>query len=431
MPSPRPTLLYRAYVALSFVLLPFAALMTLRKLRAAGVPVERAHERLGNATEQRPGGPLVWFHAASVGESLSVLALIARMGRARPRARFLITSGTATSARLIAERMPPNTFHQYAPLDGIGPMRRFLDHWRPNAAIFVESEIWPQMLRLTRARGIPMALVNARLSAGSQAGWLGRPKTAAYVFDVFDLILSQNDAMARTMVALGAPPERVERGINLKSLSDALPVRPDVVAEMERALSGRPRWVAASTHAGEERIVLDAHSRLLERWPDLCLILAPRHPQRGDDAAGAAAAAGLSCTRRSLGDAPTAQVYLADTLGELGNWYALTGFAFLGGSLFPIGGHNPFEVAQAEAAVLSGPHVANFAETFDEMEKCGAARITPDADQIAEGAAMWLSDDAALDMARRAAAEFATRRRGQLDEIAERLIRTLKIGEAG
>ncbi|MDW4496923.1 3-deoxy-D-manno-octulosonic acid transferase [Sulfitobacter sp. D35] len=423
-----PPLLYRAYVALTSVILPFAALSSLRKLRAAGVPVERAHERLGHATEDRAGtGPLVWFHAASVGESLSVLALITRMGRALPRARFLITSGTPTSARLVAERMPPSTLHQYAPLDGAGPMRRFLDHWRPDAAVFVESEIWPQMLRLTRARGTPMALVNARLSAKSRKGWAKRRRTAAYVFDVFDLILTQNDEMAQAMVELGAPPERVARGLNLKSLSDPLPVRPEVVAETETALAGRPRWVAASTHEGEEAVVLDAHRALLEGWPDLCLILAPRHPQRGDAATDAIRTAGLSFTRRTEGGAPSAQVYLADTLGELGNWYALTGFVFLGGSLFPIGGHNPFEVAQAGAAVLSGPHVTNFAETFDEMEDRGAAVITPDAARIAAHAGEWLADEDRLDRARRAASKFAAQRRDQLDLIAERLIQALKL----
>ena len=166
----RAPLLYQLYVVLTVFLVPFAARSETRKLRRAGVAVERAHEKLGHATEYRRGsGPLIWFHAASVGESLSVLSLIGRMGEMLPRARFLITSGTATSAQMVEKRMPPRCVHQFAPLDSPGPLKRFLDHWRPDAAIFVESEIWPQMLRRTRARGAKMALVNARLSTRSVA----------------------------------------------------------------------------------------------------------------------------------------------------------------------------------------------------------------------------------------------------------------------
>ena len=422
--------LYRAYVLATGALVPIAAHVVTTKLRRAGVPVVRAHERLGHATEDRRGsGPLVWFHAASVGESLSVLALITRIGERLPRANFLITSGTATSARLVAQRMPPRTVHQYAPLDAPGPVRRFLAHWRPDAAVFVESEIWPLLLQETRARGTRMALVNARLSARSRRNWAKRPKTAAYVLSVFDLILSQNDAMAQAMVDLNAPRERVARGFNLKSLSDPLPTDPALIARMRQELGQRPLWVASSTHEGEEEQVLAAHARLLERWPDLCLILAPRHPDRADSVAGLIGAAGLSHTRRSKGGHPTAQVYLADTLGELGNWYALAPFVFLGGSLHPIGGHNPFEVAQAGAAVLSGRHVTNFAETFAELEVRGAAVMVKDADDLALRAETWLSDTKTLECARAAALEFAEQQEGQLDSIADRLIRTLGLAD--
>ena len=176
------------------LLVPFFAWAETRKLRRAGLPALRAHEKLGHASLPRSGsGPLIWFHAASVGESLSVLSLISTMGRMLPRARFLITSGTATSAELIARRMPERTDHQFAPLDAPGPVDRFLAHWRPDAAVFVESELWPQMLRRTHATGAAMILINARLSANSRQAWQRRPKTAAYVLECFDLILSQND----------------------------------------------------------------------------------------------------------------------------------------------------------------------------------------------------------------------------------------------
>lgn len=423
----RAPILYRIYTALSMALVPFVARSAVKKLRRADVPTHRAHERLGHATEDRADGTLIWFHAASVGESLSVLALITRMGAALPSAHFLITSGTATSATLIAQRMPPRCMHQFAPLDAPGPLKRFLKHWRPDAAIFVESELWPQMLRRTRATGARMALVNARLSDSSVKAWQKRPKLAAYVLDVFDLILTQNDAMAEAMVRMHAPAPRVARGQNLKSLAGPLPQKEDVIFTARAALGHRPVWIAASTHAGEEQIVLEAHKTLRKSHPDLHLILIPRHPERGTDVAQLIADAGLGYARRSAGEGPSEVVYLADTLGELGTWYALSDIVFLGGSLLPIGGHNPFEVAQAGATVLSGNHVFNFAETFSAMEAAGAARLVADASDLAARVDMLLSDPHSRSKAVKAAEGFAQAETGKLDVIAQRLIKALEL----
>lgn len=412
-------------------LVPFFARSQTAKLREQGVPVRRAHEKLGHATQDRQGsGPLIWLHAASVGESLSVLALITRMGLILPRAQFLITSGTATSAALVAQRMPPRTVHQFAPLDAPGPLKRFLRHWRPDAAIFVESELWPQMLRRTHATGAKMALVNARLSDKSVETWRKHPKMAAYLFDVFDLILTQNDAMAHKMVSMHAPLDRVARGINLKSMAGPLPVDEDALFEARAALGHRPVWVASSTHDGEEDAVLRTHQTLLKQFPDLCLILAPRHPERGDAVEEMVTAAGLTCNRRSRGDAPGAQVYLADTLGELGLWYAMTDIVFLGGSLLPIGGHNPFEVAQAGAAVLSGTHVAAFAETYTQLEAEGAAHFVEDGDDLTATLANLLSTSHELTDMTDAAKRFVAAQDDQLDGIAARLVAVLGL-EAG
>jgi 3-deoxy-D-manno-octulosonic-acid transferase len=427
----RAPLLYQLYVVLTVLLVPFAARNETRKLRRAGVPVTRAHEKLGHATEERRGsGPFVWFHAASVGESLSVLSLIGRMGEMLPRARFLITSGTATSAQMVEKRLPPRCVHQFAPLDAPGPLKRFLVHWRPDAAIFVESEIWPQMLRRTRARGAKMALVNARLSAKSVATWKKAPTTARYVFDVFDLILTQNDEMAQAMVNMNAPPERVARGVNLKSLSTPLPKDPALLARVRTALKGRPVWVAASTHKGEEEIVLRAHQSLLAQHPDLLLILAPRHPDRSAEVQRLVTGAGLTSVLRSRGDFPRSeQVYLADSLGELGSWYDLTGIVFLGGSLLPVGGHNPYEVAQSGAAVLSGPHVFNFAETYAELTARGAVTTVADADALTSAVLDLLANPGALVAARKASTDFVRDRSDQLGSIATRLIRALSLDE--
>ena len=420
--------LYRAWVAASMVLVPFFARAETRKLRDQGIAIRRAHEKLGHATEDRSDtGPLIWLHAASVGESLSVLALITRMGLILPRAQFLITSGTATSARLVGQRLPPRTVHQFAPLDAPGTLKRFLRHWQPDAAIFVESELWPQMLRRTHATGAAMALVNARMSDKSVATWQKWPRAARYLFEVFDLILTQNDAMAQNMIIMHAPADRVARGINLKSMAGPLPVDEDALFEARAALGRRPVWIASSTHEGEEPAVLRAHASLLKRFPDLCLILAPRHPERGDTVAGLIADAGLTCQRRSTGDAAGGQVYLADTLGELGLWYALADIVFLGGSLLPIGGHNPFEVAQSGAAVLSGNHVAAFAETYAQLETLGAARIVADGDDLTAMVAALLDDPDRLAAMTSAAKAFVEGQDDQLDEIAARLIKALRL----
>mgnify|MGYP003113491111 CR=1 FL=1 len=419
--------LYQAWVAASAAMLPFAARQSVAKLRRAGVEVHRAHEKLGHASAPRPKGKLIWFHAASVGESLSVLALIDRMGRALPEAHFLITSGTATSARLVGQRLPQRTQHQFAPLDAPGPLKRFLNHWQPDAALFVESELWPQMLRRTHARGTAMALINARLSQRSIAHWQKQPALARYLFGVFDLILTQNDAMAKAMVSISAPADRVARGINLKSMAGPLPQDEDALFEARAALGHRPVWIASSTHPGEEKSVLEAHRQLLERFPDLCLILAPRHPERGNEVAELIGSAGLNFTRRTRGDMPGEQVFLADTLGELGTWYALSDVVFLGGSLHPIGGHNPYEVAQAGAMVLSGTHVANFAETYAEMEAAGAARLVAGTQDLAERVADLLSNDIARAKGVASAKAYAEAQTDKLDSIAERLITALRL----
>ncbi len=313
------------------------------------------------------------------------------MGRMLPDAEFLITSGTPTSADLVARRLPPRSRHQFAPLDAPGPVRRFLRHWSPQAAIFVESELWPQMLMLGHQSGMPLALVNARMSPRSVAGWRKRPKTAAMVLSSFRLILTQTAELARAMVDLGADPAHVRQGVNLKALSEPLPIDAELVETMKQHIGHRPVWVAASTHPGEEDMVLDAHARLLESHPDLLLILAPRHPQRGEEVAQVIAARGWPTPRRSAGEWPDGPVFLADTLGELGSWYALTHFVFLGGSLQPVGGHNPYEVAQSGAAVLSGPHVFNFAETFAAMTRTGSTKMVDDGDDLAVKAGAWLA----------------------------------------
>lgn len=423
----RAPALFRAYALGTAFVVPFAAWLVLRKLRRAGVSAHRAHEVLGHASQHRPAGQLIWFHAASVGESLSILALISAMGRALPDARFLITSGTPTSAQLIESRMPARALHQFAPLDAGGPLRRFLKAWRPDAAVLVESELWPNTLVHTRRAGIPMALVNARLSDKSLRSWGKHPVTARFLLHHFKLVLTQTAALAEQMIALGTPAEHTLKGVDLKSLSAPLPIHGMALEQARSALMDRPVWAACSTHDGEEAEILTAHAKLLETYPDLCLILAPRHPERSADVHALIKKAGFSYSTRSEGRMPDKQVYLADTLGELGLWYALAGFVFLGGSLRPIGGHNPFEPAHAGAAVLSGIHITNFAQAYGALEAKGGARLVTDANQIAQIAKGWLIDKTALAQARAAAKGFVRDQDGALDDVAEQLIRALGV----
>ncbi len=428
-----PTALYRLYRVLATLLTPIAYRVVSGKLRRHDVPALRQHERLGNASSPRPGQDLIWFHAASVGESLSILTLITRMGERLPNAHFLITSGTATSAALIAKRAPPRTQHQFAPLDAPGPVGRFFDHWQPQAGILVESELWPVTIATGCKRDVPLALLNARLSAKSAGNWQRVPKTARFLLDQFNLMLTQNAQTADNLLAMGADPVRVQVGTNLKSTSAPLPVDVETLAELRAQLGGRPVWVASSTHPGEEEVVLAAHQRLLQKNPDLCLLLVPRHPERGDEVAALVENAGLTMTRRTAGDKIDAstQVYMADTLGETGTWYALSPLVFLGGSLLPIGGHNPFEPAQAGAAVLTGPHVTNFGETFEPLIAMGGAIEVSDADTLASELTRWIDDENALGSARAAATAFVSDQRSKLDGVIDILCDALGLDDNG
>ncbi|WP_420584463.1 3-deoxy-D-manno-octulosonic acid transferase [Ruegeria sp.] len=424
-----PTLIYRLYCGLTAIAGPLVWREVRKKLQAADVPEIRQQERLGHASLPRPNGQLIWFHAASVGETLSVISLIKRLGERLPTAEFLITSGTPTSAALIEKRMPPRARHQYPPLDSAGPVKRFFDHWRPDAGIFVESEIWPRLIVEGATRGIPLALLNARLSDKSVEGWKKRPKTARFILDHFRLFLTQNDKTARNLIAIGAQPDRVQPGTNLKAMSDPLPVDQATLSDIHAQINGRPVWIASSTHAGEEETVLAAHAELLKRWPDLLLLLIPRHPERRSEVASLIKQAGQTVAIRSAKDQISAQtqVYMADTLGETGTWYALCPIVFLGGSLKEIGGHNPFEPAQAGAAVITGPGYFNFAETFAPLIETGGAQQIQSAHELAKTVSTWLSDQTALEAARSAAKSCVNTQASALDTIVETLCAQLSL----
>ena len=444
------------YLAASRLAAPLARLLLARRAARGKEDKARLGERMGRPGLPRPDGPLVWLHGASVGEALAALALIARMGAARPGLQFLLTTGTLTSARMVAPLMPPTARHQFAPLDAWAFVTRFLAHWRPDLAARIDSELWPATLvataqaatrraahgRARRAargdaqgsgigearaaggadvqaaarvdvsgaggadvvvaggdgaarraardpagawRGAPLALVNGRISARSQRGWAWAPGMARALMARFSLILAQDAASAARFMALGADPARVRVGGALKAAAPPPAADPEALASVRAAAGARPVWVAASTHAPEEALALAAHAQ--SAIPGLLTIIAPRHPERGAAVAALARGAGLTVTRRSAGQGiDGAAVHVADTLGEMGLWYRLAPFAFIGGSVAEIGGHNPYEPAALGAALAHGPHVANFADAYAALD--GAARRVTDAGELA-AALVW------------------------------------------
>jgi 3-deoxy-D-manno-octulosonic-acid transferase/glycosyltransferase involved in cell wall biosynthesis len=399
--GPHRSALLALYLGLSRLAPPLFRRAQRRRLAQGKEDPARATERWGHSATPRPEGRLIWFHAASVGESLSLLGLIDALHAARPDLRMLVTTGTVTSAGLMADRLPAAAAHAFAPYDTPGAMARFLDHWRPNLAVWAESELWPRMVHDTHARGIPMLLINARLSEASAEGWSRAAGLARAMLTRFEAILAQEDDTARRLTALGAPPARLRVTGTLKEDAAAPACDAGELARLAALVGDRPRWLAASTHPGEEEIVAEAH----RAFPGHLLILAPRHPERGAALADQLRAAGWQVARRAAGEdpGPATQIYLTDTLGEMGLWFRLAPLSFVGGSLTEVGGHNPYEPAALSSAILHGPHVANFAPIYARLAAADAALEVRGADSLAQGLAALSTPGAAQAQAERAA----------------------------
>jgi len=308
---------------------------------------------------------LIWLHGVSVGESLSLLPLVEALRTRRPELNLLVTSGTVTSAEMMARRLPSGVIHQFAPVDAPRVVRRFLDHWRPDAGIQVESELWPNLILEAARRGVRLALVSARMTEKSAQGWARSPASAAAVLSCFDLILPQDAETEERLQRLGG---KVGPSLNLKLVGVAPPVDAALVADLEKALAARRVVLAASTHPGEEPLIASAFRAA--DVPDAVLIVAPRHPERGPAVAEELAALGFTVARRSAGEALTRKVsaYVVDTLGELGAFYATADAVVMGGSFVEgVGGHNPMEPARLGAPMVTGQHVFNARAMYDQL----------------------------------------------------------------
>lgn len=379
---------------LGSALAPLLPLWLRRRARRGKEVPERLPERSGHGAE-RPEGPLLWLHGASVGETLSLLPLMQTLLERAPRLTLLVTTGTVTAAGMLAQRLPPalagRVIHRFAPLDVPRWLERFLQGWRPDGAVFVESELWPNLSAALARHGIPAALVNARLSARSARMWRWAPGLAREMLGRFRLVVAQSEEDAERLRALGATG--AEHWGHLKAAAEKLPADPAELARLRRAIGRRPVFLAASTQPGEEASILAAHATLRRRFPDLLTILALRHPVRAEEVAALAAPFGRTA-RRSRGQLPLpgCDLYLVDTLGEMGLFFRLAGVCFIGASLVPKGGHNPLEPARLGCPILFGPYTDNVQAMADRLVATGGAIRVRDSATLAEAVGDVLSD---------------------------------------
>lgn len=382
---------------------PLIAYYLARRQARGKEDLERFSERLGHAAGPRPDGPLIWLHAASVGESLSLLPLIGRLKGDYPKTTLLLTTGTVTSAALMAERLPAEVIHQYVPIDRMEYVRRFLNHWKPDLVLWSESDFWPNFVTETARRDIPLILINGRISPKSFAGWQRFPGLIKSILKSFTLCLGQTETDTARLQRLGAPITDCVG--NLKFAVEPLPVKETELAALAETIGLRPNWFAASTHPGEEDVLWDVHQRLQADRPNLLTVIAPRHPTRGDQITHHLRSLGATVAQRSKSEKITTDthIYLADTMGEMGLFFRLCKLVFMGKSFVDKGGQNPLEAAKLKCTILHGPYMWNFQEMKEQLAQCGGAV------EVTDGAALskTLSDlfenpDAASEIAKKA-----------------------------
>src|SRR5712671_251579 len=417
--NPLPMTL-RVYRKLSSAMVPLAPALINRRLKLGKEDPERVSERRGMSDDVRPAGPLVWIHGASVGEVLASAALIEKLRALN--LRILLTSGTVTSAAVVAKRFPPDVIHQYVPYDSPRYVARFLDHWQPSLALFIESDLWPNLILAGAARRLPMVLINGRMSHRSFPRWRRISGTIAALLGRFEVCLAQSETDAERFTVLGS--RNVVTTGNLKLDVQAPPADNARLERLMAVTRGRPVIVAASTHPGEEEILLEVHRELAGYFPSLLTVIVPRHPNRGEAIARMIAASGLHVALRSHEDLPTAtaDIYVADTMGELGLFYRLAPIVFMGGSLVEHGGQNPIEAIKLGASIIHGPHVFNFTDVYEALDAAGGARRADSQEALVKQLGHLLADPAA----REAVLTASERVVGQLGGALERTLSALE-----
>lgn len=405
--------LLSAYRMLGSAAYPFMGPYLWLRARRGKEDRQRKCERYGKTTCDRPQGPVIWAHAASVGETIAIAPLLTHL--AGTGINIVLTTGTVTSAKVVADRLSGQVIHQYAPLDLLPAVTRFLDHWKPDLMIGCESEIWPATVQALASRHIPQVLVNARMSDRSFTTWNKHSALAEAVFENFAHVVAQSELDGDRFRALGARPVTVSG--NLKVDTHLPQVDLNELGNLQRQIAGRRTWAAISTHEGEEEIAAEVHHLLSTRYPQLLSIIVPRHPERAADIEAMLTAKGLQVAARSRGDAIThdTNVLLGDTIGEMALYLQLTEIVFIGNSLTTQGGHNPLEPAMMGAAILTGAHVQNFRESFQRLIKNGGARIVKDRNMLAGAINFLYSNPQHLRAMISAGANTVNDMRGALD----------------
>lgn len=412
MPDTLPITL-RAYRRLSAALAPLTPMLINRRLKKDKEDPARIDERRGISQIARPAGPLVWIHGASVGEVLAAAALIERLRALN--VRILLTSGTVTSAAIIAKRFPADIIHQYIPYDSPRFVSRFLNHWQPSLALFIESDLWPNLILSAAKRRVPMVLINARMSQRSFPRWQKFSGTIGALLGRFETCLAQSETDAERFSALGSRSVIVTG--NLKLDVQAPPGDAAKLDKLTEVTRGRPVIVASSTHPGEEEIILETHKTLMSFFPGLLTVIVPRHAHRGAAIAEIVTASGVQVALRSRDQLPHAStdIYVADTMGELGLFYRLSPVVFMGGSLVPHGGQNPIEAIKLGASVVHGPHVFNFTDVYEALDGAGGAKLADSSEQLVKQLGQMLGNAAARDHAIDAGQRVVSRLGGALD----------------
>ena len=374
------------------------------RLKAGKEDPNRINERRGQTPNIRPEGEVIWFHAASVGESIALLGLIENIVEERPLTNILITTGTTASANLINTRLPKKTIHQYVPLDIGEFVRNFLDHWRPNLAVFTESELWPCLIATTHARKVPLILINARISRKSFSKWKWLKGLVSSILSKFDIILCQDENTAKFIRKLSKSKIDPKVVGSLKESAPPLPFSEEDRSVISNQIGSRPIWLAASTHEREELMMAEAHEYARRFSRRLLLIIVPRHPNRGKKICSDLRNLGWQVSLRSDGEKINnyTEIYIADTFGEMGLWYRISSISFLGGSMTEVGGHNPFEPATLGSAILHGPHVWSAAEAYEELGKVKASLQVKNPEELSQAIVDLLNPDTNASMAKSA-----------------------------
>ncbi len=416
----RPTAPMRAaYALFGIAITPALHGWLNRRARRGKEDPARKAERFGHASAPRPAGKLVWLHAASVGEVQSALTLVRTLLAAHPDIHLLITTGTVTSAALVAQQNLARVIHQFVPVDTYPAVRRFLNHWQPDLALWVESEFWPGLLWQAQAQHVPMVLVNARISEKTFRGWQKWPATIRSLLHSFCSIYAGSSDDAKRLSALGG--SNISEVGNLKYDALPLPLNPALSAELQASCHNRVVFLAASTHANEEQMLAQTHTHIAQQFPHLLTIIVPRHASRGDAIAADLRSKNVALAQRSKNEPITAKtaIYLADTMGELGNFYERADLVFMGGSLIAHGGQNPLEAARFSNAILTGPHTHNFASIVARFVAADALAVVADTQALAEQAIALLGNPAARQTMAEHAAKIVEQSRGASATIAQ------------